>query len=677
MNETDILVEFERNLTDYFTIAKKQRDEIARAYAYMDCHRVEDDQRTNSKKRKSNITLLPAIVRAVAGSEVMQERHIDIVPSDNEGYNIEADVMDGAVSYAQYASSWKHAYDITKRDAAVCGIAATASFLDMTSRDAVSGIPNCKRIFPSYLFYDTSGRGQDLNRTANWCGYVDPMKVDDLEKYVAEKIGDKFVKDVAGSQGGLYFVDEFMNGGRGDSEMRVDMLYHYFWRENEPVRDTENPLYTDETFNEVMANDDVSLEMFAMWCDDARVDRSAPFWVLSQEQFKELKKTLKAIEKFSGEEFQVKSSSRFVKCYYRAEIGLGYVLSYSKSYSQNEYPLNFVTGYFDERMGVFYGFVRPLSFVQDAINLAMDDLLDYAGQTAQGGKVYAKGAADDIRVLQKSRANGDDITPISASTEIIPKEQPSSPQVLLSTVQMLIELMPRAIGVGQEFLGVITSGDMTDSLFGKVMRQAFAVLQDYANSSAGYSKRQGQLFIDMMLSIVEVEDGRILPVLAPGHQEEDYIKLSKQNLARKYTIRIVERPVTDDERMENMKVLMQLAPSMAQAGKDISPAIIENMRIDHRQKEALLEMITPQPQQPDPLNVALSEANVRLLNAQSAKLEADAAKVGGAVDLEPSLVQSETDKNTAAAIKSMAEAGAVEKDLALRAMQSLTQTRGM
>jgi hypothetical protein len=267
VNEKERIEAFEDNLRDYFTVATAQREEIRRSFAYMDCYNVmaEDVFDTSvgrfgrpneNRKRQANICLLPAIVRGVAGSEAMQQRHIDIVPIDDDQYDVDGDIMDDAVSYAQYASGWKGAFDARKRDTAICGVGGVVFDLDMTKRDNISGTPHCKRIYPGFLFYDTSGRGQDLNATANWVGYADPMRIKDLEEYIKQKLGEEVAPE---SSGTFAYSDQFMVGMHR-TQMQIDMLYHRFWRENETVRDTENPINSDPDFKELMGQDDIALE---------------------------------------------------------------------------------------------------------------------------------------------------------------------------------------------------------------------------------------------------------------------------------------------------------------------------------------------------------------------------------------------------------------------------------
>lgn len=666
-----ITEEFNRNIAEYFNVAQDQRNEIMRSFLYFNCHTLDQtDPNTGlpiKLKRNTNISVLPAIIKAVAGSEAMEARTLDIVPIDDDQYDIEADIMDDAVSFAQHKSGWKDAYDLAKRDTAICGIGATVSYLDMSKKKAISGYPVCKRVHPSYLFYDTSGCGQDLNDTAKWCGYVDPMHIRDLHEYVEEKTGKKVeTPDVTDSLFSVQFLDFNRN------QHNIDLLYHYFFRKRERAYDVKNPMFSDEVFQEVVGPDPVALEILAGWADETGVDTQAPYWTLDKHEFSELRETMEAIQRHTKEVFEIEFSTRSVECIYRAEFALGQCLEYSKCYSQDEYPLNFMTGYFDEYKGVFYGFARPLSFVQDALNIAMDDLLDYSHTAPTGGKAWIKGAADDIKLIRDSKANEDPLTPIPRDAELIPKQLASSPQILIETVKLLIDLMPRSIGIGQEFLSVLTTGKMTDSLFGRIIRQSFAVLQDFSSSSANNSKRQGQLFIDMMLSVAKVEDGRILPMLSPGYKEKDYIRLTKQNLATNYVVRVMERPVTEDERMENNKIFMQILDKAQGAGLNLIPSIIENLRIDQGKKDELIELATPKPQQPDPMDVESIQANIRLLNAQAMKLEADAEEKRTTMPHKEDEIRSEISENAASAAEKFTKADLISTENIMKMVQTMT-----
>jgi len=574
---------------------------------------------------------------------------------------MQSDIMADCIDYAQHVSAWKSNRALAARDTACCGIGATVTYLDMSRRAVASGVPMCRRIYPGFLFYDASGRGNDLNNSANWCGYGDPMRSSDLQDYVARKLKGKPGANAMG--GGADYTHQFLANIR-QNNVDLGMLNHYFWRDFIPVHDVQNPLLVDDKgqrpeLARILATDDIAVELLSEFTGKMNLDMDAPYWTLDQEDYKKLESLVADISTLAETDITLERSSRVVYCYYRAEIGMGLVVAKAKSYSQECYPINFMTGYFDEAMGIYYGLMRPLSFIQDALNNVMDDLIEYSRTAATGGKVYISGAGDEIKLIKQHKANEDDVTPLPVGAVVTAKELSSTPQVLLATAQMLLDLLPRAVGVGQEFLGIITSGTMTDSLYGKVVKQSFAVLEDFGNSAVGYSQRQGILFRDIMLGIARAEEGRILPVLSPNHKGDKYIRLTKENMAREYVIRISERPITEDEKNEMVKILLQLAPHF---GVGVAPLIADNLHIDQQQKEKLLAAITPKPQPPNPMDQAMVEANIRLINAQAAKLESDAMAGQAKLDSEDERIQSEIERNVASAMKSRADAGQVAMD---------------
>lgn len=662
MDDGKVLSSFSKNLGEFFAVAEQQRSEIYNSFLYLAAYQKRDEDEQRQNRTHANVSLIPAILRAISGSELMRERHTDIVAiEDNPAYNAEADIMADLVDYSTYVSGSKQTVPVAVLDTAACGLGATVKYLDMTQRDVASGVPTSRRIYPGFCFFDTSARGNDLNRLGKFCGYGDPMRTDDLEEYIRQKLKDrKDKKDgyVPYAATGGYFTEQFLNGLRRENMQRVDMLYHYFWKDLEPIRDVQNPMAQDEenpsALRQAVLADEMALEIMAAWAEEAEVDIDAPYWTLENDQYKELEQTISAIVNLTGVDVALQSNSRLVWCYYRAEIAMNQVLSSAKSYSQREFPMNFITGYYDEVIGIYYGFTRPLSYIQDALNIVLDDLLEYSYEAITGGKAYISGFEDDVEMLKKAKASRDKVIPVPRDSQVTPVALASTPQVLMETARMLLELLPRSIGLGQEFFGVITSGTMTDSLYGKVVRQSFAVLADFANSRTGYAVREARLDEDLMRSIARAENNRIFPILSPGKQEKEYVRLTRQSIARQYVIRAYERPVTEDEQQESLKILMQLAdPAIMQS--PLLPTILQKTQLDQQEKDKAIEAVTPKPQQPDPMQVESVKANIRLLNAQAAELESKAGVQAYGMPLEQAKTQSEVEKNRAQTAKTYSD----------------------
>lgn len=646
---TEALTYFHRALEDFQLSSEQQRNEILRSFIYMGGRSLLDiaDRR---RRMAHHVPLLAPIVRQIAGGEAMKERQINILCLDEQpDQQQDNDVVDKSVEWAQIVSGWKAEYDKTCRDAAACGIGATVTYSDSCYKDLPYGLPTTKRIYPGFMFWDTSVRGGDLNKNGNYCGFVEPMRRQDLQKHIEEKQGKRKIK-----QEGLAFSGQydsiFRNMISTQNDLSIEFLYQFFWREKERVWDVKNPLM-DETLAPLLKDNDLILEWFAELKDSAEAGLDAPLWVLDADDWREYRKTMDAVAKVAEIEIKAEGTPRDVWCYYRAEIAAGMVLEESKSFVQDRFPMNFVTGYYDESMSVWHGFCRPLSYIQDAIDAVMDNLVDAANTTRTGGKVFLQGGSKEaLALFIKQKEAEEDVAVLPAGTTALPRGEPASPQLLLETARMLIELLPRAIGVGQEFLGVITTGEMTDSLYGRIVRQSFAVVADFMSSSASYCRNQGHIFLALMFASADASGGLAFEMVSPDKKAVRRV-LEGDEIKRKYTVHIVEQPVSDDEKRETLKSLIQLAPVFMQAGVNIIPAIIKGLPMDYDVKQELMESATPKPQQPDQMTVESAQANIELLRSQSYKLQKEADVKEKQATMEIEKIRSEIVENLARASK--------------------------
>jgi hypothetical protein len=646
---TEALTYFNRALEDFQLSSESQRNEILLSFIYMSGRSLLD---VSDRRRKSthHVPLVAPIVRQIAGGEAMKERQISILCLDDlPESQQDNDVVDKAVEWAQIVSGWKSEYDKACRDAGACGIGATITYSDSSYKDLPYGLPSVKRIYPGFMFWDTSVRGGDLNKNGNYCGFVEPMRRQDLQKHIEEKLGKRKVKTDGLAFSGQY-DSIFRNMISTQNDLSIEFLYQFFWREKVKVWDVKNPLM-DEKLAPLLKDNDLILAWFAELKDSSEASLDAPLWVLDAEDWKEYQKTMDAVGKIAEIELKAAGTTRDVWCYYRAEIAAGMVLEESKSFVQDRFPMNFITGYYDESLSVWYGFCRPLSYIQDAIDTVMTNLVDAANTTRTGGKVFLQGGSKEaLALFIKQKEAEEDVSVLPAGTTTIPRGEAASPQLLLETARMLIELLPRAIGVGQEFLGVITTGEMTDSLYGRIVRQSFAVVADFMASSAGASRNQGHIFLALMFSSADASGGLAFEMVSPDRKAVRRV-LEGDEIRRKYTVHVVEQPVSDDEKRETLKSLVQLAPVFMQAGVNIVPAIIKAMPMDYDVKQELMQYAMPQPQEPDQMTVESAQANIDLLRSQAYKLqkEADLKEKQSLMEIEK--IRSEIIENLARASK--------------------------
>jgi hypothetical protein len=638
LSDEKLITAFNKNMSRFYANTNEQRREMALSYQYRDGLQSVDDpdsrQLTSARypvkgKTYAVANMCAPIIRAVAGSEVMQANKLEYISVD-ESFDVDADVIDDVVEFCQYASNYYAERACAVEDAATCGIGATVTYLDLTKKDFIAGVPIVERVFPAFLAYDSSCRSGNINAKSTWAAYADAVDKEWLDEYVEDKLDGK-----EGVLGASDFSGFLLSYSRQQNMGDIGFIYHYFWQEFSDIYDVKNPFL--EPMNttaqpvpliDLIMTDADSANLFGKVADELQIDWKSSFWSLDKEAFDGLKQSIEVIMLMNGLPFDgVEFSKRKGKCYYRAEFANGMLLSKGRSYTQTGHPINFITGYFDETQAVYYGMMRPLSHIQDYLNIGMSNFLEYAKSAIHGGGAYIKGAGEAFVRIKEERSNEDALTPLPANAEITPKALPQTPEVLLQFIRLMMEIMPRVLGLGQEFFGVITSGDMTESLFGRVMKQSFAVLENWKNNSASYDMHQGAIFEDLGRLLVNANNGMALPVLSPSHNNETYRRVFKQNLARNYAIRIVARPMTRDEKMETFKQLSQLAPQAQQAGVNLFPMLARYAPMDYQDQQEMIKLSTPQPQQPDPMNQATLQANIDFTNASAAKAMADARKI--------------------------------------------------
>lgn len=677
-----IAAEFDRNLSRFYETSNGQRDEIFISYQYRDCRQSSGQsahrQRTDGRPFTVVNTAAP-IVRAIAGSEVMRAATLDYIATDPE-FDAEADVISDAVEWCQYASDFYAQRSIAAEDAATCGIGAIVTYLDMTQKDFIAGVPIVERVTPAFLYYDKSARGSQINKKAGWCGYADPINSDALDDYIENN------KEIRGEVSVGDYRDYILSYSYIENQEDIEFIYHYFWREWTAIYDVANPFVGGNSpLTQAVLQDNTVANMIGAFARDNALNWKAGYWTLDKAAFKELQELIETIQLLLQDMRipELEYSKRNGVAYYRAEFARGMMLKKSLSYTQKCHALNFIVGYFDESTGDYYGMMRPLSFIQDYLNIAMSDLLDYTQGMVTGGDSYIStpaGKEDAIaRIAKAKKTTGKDI-PVPEGAVVTPRGMVNSPEALSGMVNMLIEIMPRVLGLGQEFFGVITKGDITDSMFGQVVKQSFNVLENWKNASANADLNQGYIFEDLVRLMAEANDGMILPILSPDNDQSAWFNLSVQSLARSYAIRIVERKMTKDERQETFNKLSAIAPQALQAGVNLFPMLARYSNLDRSDRDEMVKLATPQPPQPDPLNQATLQANINYTNASAEKAMADAMKVKAeaqrmmkSVRLDQIKQASEIEKTQSAADLDQARTAEIGAKIGMEAIEKINQ----
>jgi hypothetical protein len=657
MKPEQIIARFNRDFGRFYETMSEQRAEIAVAYEYRDCNQTKQIQGMNWKANTliTTVNIAAPMVRAVAGSEVMAATTLDFVCID-PNFESDADIASDVVTWSQDKSNYYSQRHIAAEDAATAGIGAIVTYLDTTQKDFIAGVPIVERVFPNFCLWDTSPRGSLLNEKARWCGYADPIDRETLGEYI-ERVGEFNNKNLPAASDYKDMILSYQTVPNYDD---LDFLYNYFWFEFTTIYDVANPF--DGELGQLIMQDVAVANAIGEVAKKLNLDWQASYWTLDKDDFVTMKNAVEAVTLLLEGQVEVpplEYSKRDGKCYYRAQLGGGKLIMASRSFTQNGHPLNFYTGYYEEAMGIYYGMMRPLSYIQDYLNIAMTDLLRYVRSASHGGAAYIQGAGESFLRIAQERANEDDLTPIPKDAIITPKARADAVAALNGFITMMIDIMPRTLGLGQEFFGVISSGDMTDSLFGKVMKQSFAVLENWKNAAGNADIRQGYIFLDLARIMAEANDGMVITAVS-GDNKNEIKRLTTQNLARNYAITAVERPLSRDEKQESFNTLSQLAPQFMQAGVNLYPVLARMAPLDKQERDELIKLSTPTPPQSDPAAQAMQKATIDYTSAQAAKSMAEAEKIRAETPIKAEQTAADIDETQAKTAKILSEIAQAE-----------------
>jgi len=582
-----------------------------------------------TKRVAANASVVTAWVHGVVGLLMRDQKQI-VAYSAADKEEVEASGLNKGF---RYFDSVTHRPDVKTEmltTACVRGASGTVVCLDFTIDNAIAGQPVYEE--KENIFFDKSNGGKLFSDQMSWCGYADPMYQDALDEYV-EKCREG--KDFIGMTCPTSLKDKILEYKSYEDESDIDFLYVYYWREYRKVWDIENPFLAIPDFLVMLTEEyPEAANTFADVAEKLQIDFNQSHFTFDEKAYKQFKEAIKNIEFLTGEEVpEIESSSRMGRAYYKAEFANGMLLKAGRAFTTQCHPMSFTSAYFDKTYGYHYGLMRPLAQYQKMLNSALSDMMTYAKRSASGGNVTVSGAADTIKIIKEAMEKGNQVTPSLQGMEIKNIGTPDAAQSMMATTDMILKLIPMSMNMPPELFGMLSTGEMTSSLMSKIKQQMSATLSHLANGFDRSSLCDGWIMRDLMITMAQGIKGKLELNFVLGG-EEGVFELSRKDLARNYTIQLIERDATRDEQLESFDKIVEFADRFLtpEQKSAVAPIILQAAPLYFDKKKELISAI--QPPQQDPA-IAQSqqrqaEAQLRLLEAQALQLE-NQAKMEGAM----------------------------------------------
>lgn len=582
------------------------------------------DENVTDNRIHAHVNVTSAYIDAVAGILCGDQKKI--VAYVTEGENaVEKEGLNRGFRYFDAVTSRRSEKIEQTISSLVCGVGATVAELDFSSINAIAGKPVYRN--KRNVFFDYGKGGRFSSDELDWCGYTDIVLDESLDVYIEmlkEKkkyLGTPMNTDLFGYVTRYQDDDGLINRGG---------FHVYFWREYEKVCDIDNLFVLDpEFFLRLAEYSPEAANLLADMAEDLHIDVEQSQITLNKENLKQFKDAvLNACYMAGMEPPEIQYNTRMAYNYYRAEFSDSVLLRMGPAFTRECHPMSFIVGGYDNVRNRPYGMMRTLGGYQMLVNKSVSDAMTYSDRSSTGGNIAISGAGGSINLIRQAVKNAEQVIPADENMKVQNLGLADAGQFSIQCADWLMRSIPVSVGLPPELFGMLSSGDMTSALMGRITKQITSTLSRIAASLERSVLTDGYIIRDLIYEMSrQISDGRMMSLKFALGGEQAVFEMSRSDITRGISIFLTERDATHDEEVEEFQKILELANMLPDAQRARAvPLIIESAPLGKNNKGKIAKALTPQPPSPEQQLMAArqSEASVRLVEAQASQLEGQA-----------------------------------------------------
>jgi hypothetical protein len=526
-------------------------------------------------------------VRAVVGMEIQNRQEVRFMPRGvedtglNEVYSAAADwVRDNCDAEDEESEAFQ--------DLVTCGMGWTCTDLDY--EDDPDGKVCIDRCDPLDMFWDASARKKNV-RDARWVAHVKRVTREDILE-----LWPRYADYSPSGEVQTFLDDEdsphdATPPGYDDKDKRTGRpktheLICFEWWEREP-------------FHRVQTSDGQIIEL-----SEVKWQALAPHVMGMGLQHVEQKR----------------------RVYYKAYVATGVLLEEKKlGVQKSGFTYKCMTGCRDRNANTFFGLVNLMADPQRFANKWLSQITHILNKSAKGGIIAEMDAFANPKQAQETWAKAENITFANpgalAAGKIQPKPETPFPDGYGNLLEFAIQSINDVPGVSVEMLG-LTGRDQPGVLEDMRKKAGVTILAQFFDSIRLYRKDQGRLLVEYIRTYLS--DGRLIRIV--GEDGAKHVPLVRDPRALEFDVIVDESPTSPNNKERTFAMLTALAPTLAQAGVPLPPAILEFSPLPSALVEKWKEHIKENQQIPEPLKALIGELQATN-QAQKAELGKQAEKI--------------------------------------------------
>ena len=492
----------------------------------------EDLQKLRDERRPAIVfNRVPRVINAIAGLEIENRQEVVYTPRES-GDAIASEVLTGAADYVRDSCDAEDEESQAFKDSLQIGMGWIETRLDYEVDP--DGQIIIERIDPLEMVWDVTSKKRNLD---------DAMWVAREKKYAKKDFHAIWPEaDV-----------DMLTGAQDPKGLQ-------------PHDATIAPWYiNDQSSKDQREKDFITVTQYQKWI---RVpfyriqDDSNDIVEMDEKEFKKMKPLIEA----KGFKY-IKQIRRVYKQYFVA----GDQMLEKGNCPINMFTLRAMTGMLDRNRNYWFGMISIMRDPQMWANKWLSQTLHIFNSNAKGGYFAESGAFKDPRQAERSISQSS-ITYLNEGGlgKLERKEAPQFPQGIDGLLQYAIASVSELVGVSLESLGQEKS-DISGVLAAERKRTTVTIVADFFDALRRYRKEQGRVLADFIISYIS--DGRLVRIAGPGLGK--YVPLVKDQLDMAYDIVVDDTPTSPNQKERVFATLVQLIPTLLQAGIPIPPEILD------------------------------------------------------------------------------------------------------
>lgn len=539
----------------------------------------EDKQKLREELRPAIVfNRIPRVINAIAGLEIENRQEVVYTAREN-GDAIASEVLTGAADYVRDNCDAEDEESQAFKDSLQCGMGWTETRLDYEVE--ADGAILIERVDPLEMVWDITSRKRNLG---------------DMQWVAREKTYSKKEFHAIWPEADA----DMLNGAQHNKGLQ-------------PHDATLAPWYlNDQSSKDQRQKDRILVTQYQKW-------KRVPFYriqdaenEITEMDVDEFKKMKELIE-MRGFKY-IKQVRRVYIQYFVA----GEQMLEKGDCPVNKFTFNPITGMLDRNRNYWFGMIAIMRDPQMWANKWLSQTLHIFNSNAKGGYLAETGAFKDPRQAERSLAQSS-ITYLNEGglAMIQKKEPPSFPQGIDALLQYAIGSVSELVGVSLESLGQEKT-DISGRLAVERKRTTVTIVADFFDALRRYRKEQGRVLADFIISYIS--DGRLVRIAGPGLGK--YVPLVKSQMNFAYDIVVDDTPTSPNQKERVFSVIMQMLPSLLQAGVPIPPEILEYAPLPSSLVRDWQKLIN-EPPPPDEAAKLKEQIRLQLAQLEGQKMEQD------------------------------------------------------